>query len=172
VDGRPNVLVSYSTDGLQNSPQRLQTALDALDGLPVAVVATASGAFAVKELRVPANATVVDYLPHDLVMPTVMLVVCHAGHGTTMAALTHGVPLVCVPGLGRDQAPIAARVGELGLGIALGRDAPARAIRDEVLTDRGYLERTREFARRTGKPDGARGAAREVLAMLDGASGG
>jgi UDP:flavonoid glycosyltransferase YjiC (YdhE family) len=108
-------------------------------------------------------------------MPTVMLVVCHAGHGTKMAALTHGVPLVCVPGLGRDQAPIAARVGELGLGIALERDAPARAIRDaasEVLTDRGYLERTRAFARRTGKPDGARGAAREVLAMLDGASGG
>jgi UDP:flavonoid glycosyltransferase YjiC (YdhE family) len=158
---RPRVLISFSTDSLQNSARRLQTALDALDGLPVTVLASASGAFDPSRLRVPANATVLDYLPHDSVMPTVVLVVCHAGHGTTMAAVTRGVPLVCVPGLGRDQEPIAARVSELGLGVALRRDASAEMIRDAartVLADDGYRGRARDFAR-TAQPDGAQRAA-------------
>lgn len=110
ADRRSRVVVSYSTDTLQNSPQRLQTALDALADLPVTVIATTSDAFATTELCPPANASVLDYLPHDTVMESVELVVCHAGHGTTMAALTHGVPMVCVPGLGRDQEAIATRV--------------------------------------------------------------
>jgi hypothetical protein len=42
-----------------------------------------------------------------------------------MAALTHGFRSLCVPGLGRDQAPIAARVAELDLGFALDPDARA-----------------------------------------------
>ena len=168
--GGPRVLISYSTDRLQNTPQRLQTALDALADLPVAVLATTSGAFAATELRVPANATVVDYLPHDAVMASMELVVCHAGHGTTMAALTHGVPLVCIPGLGRDQEPVAIRVSELGLGVGLERDASAHTIRGAaktILADDGYLERARDFARRTGPIDGAQRAAHELLALLD-----
>jgi MGT family glycosyltransferase len=172
--GRPRVLISYSTDNLQNSPERLQTALDALASLPVAVVATTSGVFAATGLRVPANATVLDYLPHDSVMGSVALVVCHAGHGTTMAALTRGVPLVCVPGLGRDQGPIAARVSELGLGVALERGASASMIQKAVCTvlgDPSYVERTRDFAQRTGQPDGARRAALELVAMVNQACG-
>jgi UDP:flavonoid glycosyltransferase YjiC (YdhE family) len=116
VGERPRVLISFSTDSLQNSPRRLQTALDALDGLPVTVPGSASGAFDATRLRVPANATVLDYLPHDSVMATAALVICHAAHGTTMAAVTRGVPLVCVPGLGRDHEPIAMRVSELAWG--------------------------------------------------------
>jgi UDP:flavonoid glycosyltransferase YjiC (YdhE family) len=168
--GRPRVLVSYSTDRLQNSPRRLQTALDAFAGQPVTVLATTSGAFEPNQLRIPANATVLDYLPHDSVMSSVALVVCHAGHGTTMTALTHGVPLVCIPGLGRDQQPIANRVSELGLGIALDREASADTIRDAtttILADQAYDERARAFARRTGRPDGAANATLELLALLD-----
>jgi UDP:flavonoid glycosyltransferase YjiC (YdhE family) len=113
---------------------------------------------------------VLDYLPHRSVMATVELMVCHGGHGTTMAALSCGVPLVCVPGLGRDQAPIAARVSELGLGIALDSDATTGSIRDAVmaiLADRRYRSRAQQFAHRTGQPDGTRHAAIELLAMLD-----
>jgi UDP:flavonoid glycosyltransferase YjiC (YdhE family) len=168
--GRPRVLISYSTESLQNSPQRVQTALDALSGLPLDVLATTSGAFNPGRLRVPGNATVLDYLPHDSVMATVELMVCHGGHGTTMAALSRGVPLVCVPGLGRDQAPIAARVSELGLGIALDSDPRTGTIQDAVMTilaDHRYRSRAQEFAHRTGQPDGTRHAATELLAMLD-----
>jgi UDP:flavonoid glycosyltransferase YjiC (YdhE family) len=168
-DPRPQVLISYSTDGLQNGPDRLQRALDALAYLPVSVLASTSGLFSPTRLRVPANAVVVEYLSYESVLASVDLAVCHAGHGTTMAALTHGIPLVCVPGLGRDQEPIAARVQELGLGIALGRDASSSDIGDAVaiiLADKHYGERARDFARRTGAPDGARRAAVEIGRLL------
>jgi UDP:flavonoid glycosyltransferase YjiC (YdhE family) len=168
--GRRRVLISYSTDRLQNSPERVQVALDALAGLPVDVIASTGSTFAATRLRVPANATVLNYLPHDSVMASVALVVCHAGHGTTMAALTRGVPLVCVPGIGRDQESIARRVSDLGLGIALERDATAAVIRaaaTAILADEGYLERARDFARSTGQTNGAQRAAGELLAMCE-----
>jgi len=36
------------------------------------------------------------------VFPLADLVITHAGHGTLMRALSHGLPLVCLP-MGRDQ---------------------------------------------------------------------
>jgi UDP:flavonoid glycosyltransferase YjiC (YdhE family) len=169
-EGRPRVLVSYSTDRLQNSPRRLQTALDALAALPVSVLATTSGAFPADEVRAPDNATVREYLAVDVVVANAALVLCHAGHGTTMAALTHGVPLVCVPGLGRDQEPIATRVSELGLGIGLPSDATTMTIRHAattVLADTTYRDRAHAFAQRAESSDGAQRAAAELVAMLD-----
>jgi len=154
----PLVVVSYSTDRLQNSPERLQQALDGLAALPVRVLATTSGTFEAERLSVPPNATVLDDLLHDQVMPMAQAAVVHAGHGTTLAALCHGLPLVCVPGLGRDQGPIARRVAELGLGVALAPDADAEQIGAAVkaiLDDRTYRQRAFEFKRRCGNPDGA-----------------
>jgi MGT family glycosyltransferase len=158
----PLVVVSYSTDRLQNSPERLQVALDGLSDLPVRVFATTSGTFEPERLSVPANATVFDDMSHEQLMREAQVVVAHAGHGTTLAALCHGVPMVCVPGVGRDQIPIARRVAELGLGIALASQSSAREIRSAVTAVRGdpsYRRRATEFVRRCGDPDGARAAA-------------
>jgi UDP:flavonoid glycosyltransferase YjiC (YdhE family) len=165
----PLVLVSYSTDRLQSSPERLQRALDGLADLEIKVIATTSGAFEAEQLSVPPNATVVDDLAHGQVMPTAQAAVVHAGHGTTLAALCHGLPLVCVPGLGRDQEPIARRVAELGLGVALARDATAEEIGAAVsllLDDRAYRQRARAFERRCGDRDGASAAADVVEHLL------
>jgi UDP:flavonoid glycosyltransferase YjiC (YdhE family) len=165
----PLVLVSYSTDRLQNSPERLQKALDGLADLPVSVLATTSGTFEPERLSVPPNATVLDDMPHDQLMPIAQVAVVHAGHGTTLAALCQGLPLVCVPGLGRDQDPIARRVAELGLGLALGHDASAREIRGAVkaiLDDRTYGQRARAFKRRCGDPSGASAAADALERIL------
>jgi len=54
-------------------------------------------------------------------------VITHAGLGTVMTALAHGVPLLCVP-LGRDQFFNAARVEALGAGRTIGADADADTI--------------------------------------------
>jgi hypothetical protein len=167
--GRPLVLISYSTDRLQNGPRRVQVALDGLADLPVVVLASSSGLFRVTQLSVPANAAVVDYLPLGSVMSQAAVAVCHAGHGTTMTALSHGVPVVAVPGLGRDQRPIAARVADLGLGIAVADDATSGEIRDAVsaiLGDGGYRRRARSFARQHAHTDAALEAALEVEAMI------
>jgi UDP:flavonoid glycosyltransferase YjiC (YdhE family) len=57
--------------------------------------------------------------------------ITHAGHGTVMAGITYGVPLLCVP-MGRDQPMAAARVAELGLGTVLDQHAPVEAIKNHV----------------------------------------
>jgi EryCIII-like glycosyltransferase len=167
--GDPIVLISYSTDPLQNHPERVQSALDALADLPLQVVATTSGTFAVDQLSIPDNATAVDYLPHDQWMPMAAVVVGHAGHGTTMAALYHGAPLVCVPGLGRDQAPIAARVAELGLGLALTDNAASADIRaavTDIVGDSSYRIRARVFRDQCRDFGGAGDASAELEALV------
>ena len=45
-------------------------------------------------------------------------VVTHAGHGTVIKALAHGVPVVAMP-IGRDQPDVAARVVASGAGLRL-----------------------------------------------------
>jgi UDP:flavonoid glycosyltransferase YjiC (YdhE family) len=60
-------------------------------------------------------------------------VITHAGAGTTMAALGHGVPLLCLP-LGRDQLFNAERIWDLGAGRMLTPDADSDAIA-KVATD-------------------------------------
>jgi UDP:flavonoid glycosyltransferase YjiC (YdhE family) len=78
-------------------------------------------------MPVAANVEVVRYVPHDRVLPFASLVVTHAGLGTVMTTLAHGVPMVCVP-LGRDQFFNAARVAALGVGRGLDANADERAI--------------------------------------------
>jgi UDP:flavonoid glycosyltransferase YjiC (YdhE family) len=64
------------------------------------------------------------FLPLDEVLPHCGMVVCHAGSGTVLAALAHGLPLLLVP-LGADQPQMARRCVELGCGVSL--DAMAAA---------------------------------------------
>jgi UDP:flavonoid glycosyltransferase YjiC (YdhE family) len=125
------------------------------------VLATTSGTFEPELLSTSPNARVVEDLSHDDVMPSVAVAVSHAGHGTTLAALMHGVPLVCVPGLGRDQVPIAKRVAELGLGVALIERSEPADVRDAVsriLRDPSFHRRAAAFRSRCGEAGAAAGA--------------
>ena len=61
------------------------------------------------------NTQVVRYAPHAEFLPSMSLVIAHAGFGTTMAALGRGVPLLCTP-MGRDQFFDAEQVQTLGAG--------------------------------------------------------
>ena len=167
--GPPVVLVSYSSDPLQNNPKRIQAVLDALAELQVRILATTSGTFEPSELSIPPNATVVGDLSLHDVLPLAAVAVAHAGHGTTLAALCHGVPLVCVPGIGRDQLPIASRVAELGLGIAVVKGDDPYEIRNAVSTmlgDSSFRKRAEDFKNYCGDTDGATTAADLLERML------
>jgi UDP:flavonoid glycosyltransferase YjiC (YdhE family) len=83
-------------------------------------------------LTVPRNAAVKRYVPHSLVMSQAALVVTHGGHGTVMAALRAGVPLLCLP-LVADQPFIAGRVHQAGAGRCLPPTAEVETIRAAVL---------------------------------------
>jgi MGT family glycosyltransferase len=115
----------------------------------------------------PANAIDSGYVRHAAVLPHAALSVNHAGLGTVLAALSHGVPQVCLP-LGRDQPANARAVERVRAGRVLPADAEADAVREavrDVLTAPGY----RAAAQRMQAlipPPGSPGAAEEAIVDL------
>jgi UDP:flavonoid glycosyltransferase YjiC (YdhE family) len=114
--GDPWVLLSLSTTLQPGLKDALAEILSTLGQLPIRVFLTLSAGAALTELDVPANTTVRGRVPHELVMPLITVVVCHAGMTTISTALTFGKPLVCVP-QGRDQIGNANRVAAIGAGL-------------------------------------------------------
>ena len=150
----PLVVVSFST---RFTAGRVgQRVLDALAMLRVRGLLTLGPALAHEDLRVPANVLGRSYVPHRTVLPRAQLVITHAGLGTVMAALAHGVPLVCIP-LKNDQYENAARVYASGAGRWLGRHATRRSLRRailEVLNERRFTDAARRLAGAIAMDDG------------------
>jgi UDP:flavonoid glycosyltransferase YjiC (YdhE family) len=121
---------------------------DAVEGIEAHVLLTLGPAVSASDLRLPTNVATESFVTHRAVLPNVDLVVTHAGHGTVMAAVTAGVPLVCTP-MGRDQFLVAARVEALGLGVALPANSSVEQVRHTIVTgisDRQLRRRTTAFA--------------------------
>lgn len=116
-DPRPLVVASLSST-FQDQRGPLQRIITALGTLEVRGLVTLGPAMAGEPFDVPANVVAVPSAPHARVLPHAAAVVTHAGHGTVMRALAHGVPLLCLP-MGRDQDDNAARVVARGAGLRL-----------------------------------------------------
>ncbi|HEX6390579.1 MAG TPA: nucleotide disphospho-sugar-binding domain-containing protein, partial [Solirubrobacteraceae bacterium] len=124
----PLVLVAPSTS--QDAEQRLlRASLEGLADLPVRVLGTWNRRPPAVPLPAPANARVVEWVSYARTMPSADVLVCHAGHGTVMRALTSGCAVVAVPAAG-DMNENAARLDWAGVGVRLPRrSATPRAIR-------------------------------------------
>jgi MGT family glycosyltransferase len=120
-DPRPLVVASLSST-YQDQHGALQRIITALGMLPVRGLVTLGPTMARERFDVPPNVVVVATAPHARVFPDAAAVVTHAGHGTIMRALAHGLPLLCLP-MGRDQDDNAARVVHRGVGLRLRRSA-------------------------------------------------
>ncbi len=97
---------------------------------------------------VPANVHVESFLPQQVAMAC-DAVVCHGGAGTTMAALTRGLPTVVVP-LFADQMHNAARVAATGAGLVVDPREMATSLTpavEQVLTDGSFAATARSIAR-------------------------
>lgn len=114
-DTRPLVVVSLSST-FQNQRQTLQQAMTALGRVEARGLVTLGPAMWSEAFDVPDNVVVVASAPHGQVFPHADAFVTHCGHGSTMRALAHGVPLVALP-MGRDQDDVAARIVARGLGL-------------------------------------------------------
>jgi UDP:flavonoid glycosyltransferase YjiC (YdhE family) len=111
-----------------------------------------------------------DYVPHEAVLPLASAVISQCGHGTTMAALRHGLPMVCVPVFG-DQPDVAARVVHHGAGIRLSTTSTTPEFRDAIRAVVGeprYREAARRLAEVMSAEDGACRAADEIEAVAAG----
>jgi len=145
--GDPWVLLSLSTT-LQGQAAVLPRLLAAVADLPLRVLLTLGGVLPTDAVDAPTNVTVRGYVAHDLVLPHMSAVVSHGGLSTITAALTAGVPLVCIP-QGRDQFDNAERVAASGVGRCVARDAPPAEIAADLsglLNDRSAQREARRFA--------------------------
>jgi UDP:flavonoid glycosyltransferase YjiC (YdhE family) len=142
--------VVHVTQGtLDTDPQDLL--LPALAGLAdrdVLVVCTTGGADPATLGPLPSNARAVAFLPHDLLLPLVDVMVTNGGWGGVLAGIQAGVPLV-VAGGSLDKPEVARRVAWSGAGLDLrtGSPKPDRIVRavDRVLADESFRGRAREL---------------------------
>lgn len=103
----PFVLVTTSSE-FQDDSRLVRVALEALAGEPYHLVATLPAA-SVAKVSVPANATVLPFVPHAPILARSACAITHGGMGATQKALAQGVPVCAVP-FGRDQFEVARRV--------------------------------------------------------------
>jgi MGT family glycosyltransferase len=143
----PLVLVSFSTTYM-GQEGALRRTLVALAGLQVRGLVT-TGPSVNPSLLIPSSNTVVrSHIDHQAVLPHASAVVTHAGFGTVMAALTHGVPLLCLP-MGRDQGANSEHVEACGAGRTIPPDATGEEIRaalSDVLESPRYGQGARRMA--------------------------
>jgi UDP:flavonoid glycosyltransferase YjiC (YdhE family) len=170
-DGDPSwpvVLVAPST-AQDREGRMLRAALAGLADLPVRVLATTNQRGDTGGFNVPPNARLVDWVSYSRTMPRCDLVVCHAGHGTLMRALSSGCTVVACPAAG-DMNENAARLDWSGAGIRLPRRLiTARGLRlavQRALGDDRLRARSRELAAWAAAHDPADRAAELVEGLV------
>jgi UDP:flavonoid glycosyltransferase YjiC (YdhE family) len=144
----PLVLVAPSTT--QDPEHRLlDAALRGLADAPVRVLATWNRRVPPRPLPVPDNARLVEWVSYSRTMPQCDVVVCHAGHGTLVRALSSGCAVVACPVAG-DMNENAARIDWAGVGVRLPRrfitPRPLRRAVERALTDARIRARVEELA--------------------------
>ena len=131
--GRPVVHVTQGTLDNADLHRLLIPAAEALGGEDLLLVATTGGPDpAPLRTGLPANVRLERFIPHDLLLPHVDVMITNGGYGGVQQALAHGVPLV-VAGDSEEKPEVAARVRWSGAGIDLrtGRPSP-RQVTDAV----------------------------------------
>jgi UDP:flavonoid glycosyltransferase YjiC (YdhE family) len=167
---RGPLLVSLSTLGYPGQREALQRVLDAVTALDVPVIATVANEADREGLRVPPGVTVHGFVPHREVFPGARAVVGHGGHGTTMLALAHDLPvLVLAMSRYADQPLVAQAVERAGCGLAVRRDASVDTIRAaaRLLLADGFGRRATEVGRRLRQTDAGAEAADSLESLAE-----
>lgn len=164
---RPVVHVTQGTIDNADLSRLIEPTIEALADEDVTVIVTTGGR-PLDQIGVPlpVNAFAAEYLPHDVLLPMVDVMVTNGGYGAVQRALSDGVPLV-VAGQTEDKPEVAARVEYFGAGINLRTGTPTaaevrRAVRT-MLDDGRYRRRARELEAAFARRDGLA----EIAALLD-----
>lgn len=133
---RPNVYLTLGTSPLFNTRRAIFRAfIEGLADQPLNLIVAVGRNNDPEDLGpVPAGIRIERYIPQTLLFPRCDLVVCHAGSGTVMAALAHGLPLVLVP-IGADQPQNARRCAALGLAHIVDADTLSPSVARAAVLD-------------------------------------
>jgi MGT family glycosyltransferase len=164
---RPVVHVTQGTIDNADLSRLIEPTIEALADEDVTVVVTTGGR-PISQLRspLPSNTFVSEYIPHDVLLPSVDVMVTNGGYGAVQRALSTGVPLV-VAGNTEDKPEVAARVEYFGAGVNLRTGVPTagevrRAVR-AVLSD----DRYRQAAARLQAAHARRDGVSEIASLID-----
>jgi UDP:flavonoid glycosyltransferase YjiC (YdhE family) len=146
----PFVVASLST-GLQGSFQLdlLRRICDALSALPVEGLVTTGRGIQPESLSAGANVTIERNVDHALTLPIASLFITHCGHGSVVAGLRAGVPMLCLPPIA-DQPHNAELVRRLGLGEVVDIISPPAVLMDAItrlIANREMQSAARKFAK-------------------------
>ena len=166
------ILVSLSTISYPGQQNVLQRLVDAVGRLGIPAIVTTGPSLDPADIVAAANVDVRRFVPHEQLLPTVRLVVGHGGHGTTMRALAHGVPVLVVPMSSvADHAMVADAIVAAGAGGRVSKrasaDELARAIA-QILDDDGVRENAARLGATLRGRDAAAAAADLIEATIRG----
>jgi MGT family glycosyltransferase len=164
----PLVVVSLGTTDMDELPL-LARVLGALAHVEARILATVGDHADPWEIPTPGNATVSRFVQHAAVLPHADLVISHGGIGTCLAALAHGLPVLCIP-LGRDQPVNAAALARTGAAKVLASTASPKQIAvavDELLREPSYRQAAQQMASSLPRPGDRHPATTLIAGMLD-----
>ncbi|HYO00520.1 MAG TPA: nucleotide disphospho-sugar-binding domain-containing protein [Mycobacterium sp.] len=164
---RPVVHVTQGTIDNADLGRLIEPTIEALADEDVTLVVTTGGR-PVSQLRgpLPSNTFVAEFIPHDVLLPSVDVMITNGGYGAVQRALMTGVPLI-VAGNTEDKPEVAARVEWFGAGVNLRTGVPTagvvrRAVR-QVLEDDAYRTAARNLQCAYARRDGVA----EIAVLLD-----
>lgn len=145
------VLVTQGIVANRDLRQLISPTLTALAEEKDVVVVATTGEQPGKSLpiEIPANAHVAAFLPYELILPSVDLLITNGGYGTVNLALAQGIPIVSA-GMTEDKEEVSAHVQWAGVGIDLRTNQPTvesiHAAAREILDNPVYRQRAKELA--------------------------
>ncbi|WP_304504533.1 glycosyltransferase [Amycolatopsis sp. FU40] len=165
--GKPRVYFTLGTNFNLESGDLIERTLAGLGQLDAEVTATVGTQIDPAEFGPqPAHVRVERFVPQAELLPRLDLMISHAGSGSVIGALSHGLPSLLFP-MGADQPGNARRCTALNVGRALD---PETSTPDEIgqaaaemLADPGY----REAARRVQTEINALPAAEATVPVLE-----
>ena len=145
------VLVTQGTVSNWDLGQLIGPTLTGLAKEEDVIVLATTGGHPIESIptEIPANAHVVPFLPYELILPSVDLLITNGGYGTVNLALAQGIPIVSA-GMTEDKEEVSAHVQWAGVGIDLRTNQASaeglRAAAREILDNSVYSERAKELA--------------------------
>jgi MGT family glycosyltransferase len=169
LEGGRTLYISLGTV-FNDWPDFYRTCFTAFGDSPWQVVLSAGKAASQETLgAAPGNFVVRASVPQLEVLARTSVFVTHGGMNSTMEALHDGVPLVVIPQMA-EQAVTAARVAELGLGLALDRaSVTATSLREaveRVAHEPSFRERAQRMQQEVRGAGGYRRAADALQALV------
>lgn len=144
----PLVLIAPST--AHDGAMMMRAAIDGAVKAGARVILTPGRSVPPADL--PEQVVVTDFASHDAIIPRCAAVVCNGGHGIVARALSHGVPVVVVPGHG-DQRENGFRVTRTGAGLTASPRSVGRAV-EQVVADPSFRHAAAAIGREAAAMDG------------------